>query len=129
MLPIILALFSGAGRDRSRSQTLAGQRSVGGPSRSEVRSDFNIILRSSKSPLATQASNEPACLASRPRIIRSRTTQHLSYPPALPARSRRRPTFPPACLQAFVQILVKSGIYKGYLYRLLFLTKEERSTV
>src|SRR5437667_3315006 len=55
MLPIILALFDRAPGDRSRPTALHGQFVVGGPSRSEVRSDLNIIVRRSGKPPGHQA--------------------------------------------------------------------------
>src|SRR5438445_9390794 len=55
MLPIILALFDRAPADRSRPTALHGQFVVGGPSRSEVRSDLNIIVRRSGKPPGHQA--------------------------------------------------------------------------
>ena len=110
MLPIILALFDRAPGDRSRPTALHGQFVVGGPSRSEVRSDLNIIVRRSGARWPPSP-DEPGCLASRARTILSRTAQHLSYPPPLPP-ARAIPGAPllsaAASLQGHVQILVKS---------------------
>ena len=112
MLPIILALFDRAPGDRSRPTALHGQFVVGGPSRSEVRSDLNIIVRRSGSPLATKPRRARfSGLARQNDPVKNRPAS-VSYPPPLPP-ARAIPGAPllsaAASLRGRVQILVKSA--------------------
>src|SRR5437867_7838853 len=95
MLPIILALFDRAAGDRSRPTALQGQFGAGGPSRSEVRSDLNIIVRRSESPLATKPRRARLSgLARQNDPVKNRPASELPAPPCLlPAQSRVRLSF------------------------------------